>query len=267
MHQIDPRAIKALALDLDGTILRPGAALSGRMLRTLHRCRERGIQLIICTGRPVGAAEFFRVPLGAAGPMVYFNGAEVVDMPGVKILETTLLEAAVVEYCAGMARTLGAHYQVFLPPRGGTASPPETLLIEREGPEAQLYRRRTGLVPVIGDIKKALTAPGVRGCIKGMFIAEKAVQDTIRRELTRQFGGRLYMAATHPSFLEIMAPGVSKGRGLEAVMRRRGLAAAEVLALGDEENDLPLFAAAGFSAAPASAEERIQAAATTVFGS
>jgi hydroxymethylpyrimidine pyrophosphatase-like HAD family hydrolase len=281
MKPIDPRNIKALALDLDGTILRPDTTLSGRMTGTLRACRERGVQLVICTGRSVGAAEPFRAALGAEGPMVYFNGAELVDMPGARILETTLLEAEAVEFCVDMARAMGIHYQVFLPAAtevpaeaavpgaidtGTPGTPPEVLMVERDGPEAELYRRRTGLVPVIGDIKKAIRAPGVKGCVKGMFIAERAAQDTIRRELARRFGGRLYVAGTYAAFLEIMAAGVSKGRGLETVMRRRDLAAGEVLALGDEENDLPMFGAAGFSAAPASAGEKIRSAADRVFG-
>ena len=271
MKQIDPRGIKALALDLDGTVLRPDTTLSGRTIGTLNACRERGVQLVICTGRSVGATEAFRVPLGAEGPMVYFNGAEVVDMPGMRVLETRLLEAEAVEFCVDMAKAMDAHYQIFLPAgaadtgTGGTV--PEILMIERDGPEAEMYRRRTGLVPVIGDIKKAIRAPGVKGCIKGMFIAEKAAQDTIRRELARHFSGRLYVAGTHATFLEVMAAGVSKGRGLETVMKHRRLAADEVLALGDEENDLPMFAAAGFSAAPANAGEKIRSAANLVFGS
>ena len=285
MKQIDPRNIKALALDLDGTILRPDTTLSGRMIETLGACRERGIQLVICTGRSVGATEAFRVLLGAEGPMVYFNGAEVVDMPGARVLETRLLEAEAVEFCVDMARAMDAHYQIFLPAgaadtdapavsameapadTGTAGTTPEILMIERDGPEAEMYRRRTGLVPVIGDIKKAIRAPGVKGCIKGMFIAEKAAQDTIRRELARHFGGRLYVAGTHATFLEVMTAGVSKGRGLETVMKHRRLAAGEVLALGDEENDLPMFAAAGFSAAPANAGEKIRSAADLVFGS
>jgi hydroxymethylpyrimidine pyrophosphatase-like HAD family hydrolase len=299
MKQIDPRNIKALALDLDGTILRPDTTLSGRMTETLKACRERGIQLVICTGRSVGAAEVFRVPLGAEGPMVYFNGAEVVDMPGARVLETNLLEAEAVEFCVDMARAMDVHYHIFfsaettaagtgvpvlpaavdaaaasaipvtaVPADAGTAgTAPEILMIERDGPEAEMYRRRTGLVPVIGDIKKAIGAPGVQGCIKGMFIAEKAAQDTIRRELARRFGGRLYVAGTHATFLEVMAAGVSKGRGLETVMKHRRLAPGEVLALGDEENDLPMFGVAGFSAAPANAGEKIRAAADHVFGS
>jgi hydroxymethylpyrimidine pyrophosphatase-like HAD family hydrolase len=201
--------------------------------------------------------------------MVYFNGAEVVDMPGAKVLETTLLDAEAVVFCADLAKTMDAHYQVFLPAGAApetTASSPEILMIERDRPEARMYLRRTGIVPVIGDIRAAITAPGVKGCIKSMFIAEKAVQDTIREELARRFGGSLYVAATSAAFLEIMAAGVSKGRGLEAAMKYRRLAAGEVLALGDEENDLPMFSVAGFSAAPVNARETVKAAADLVFG-
>jgi hydroxymethylpyrimidine pyrophosphatase-like HAD family hydrolase len=50
-------------------------------------------------------------------------------------------------------------------------------------------------------------------------------------------------------------------------MERRGLDAAAVMALGDEENDLPMFEAAGFSAAPANARETVRQAAGLVIGS
>jgi len=64
-----------------------------------------------------------------------------------------------------------------------------------------------------------------------------------------------------------MAAGVSKGEGLKTVMACRGLKPEEVIAFGDEENDLPMFVAAGFSAAPSSAKENVRQAADFVFGS
>jgi hydroxymethylpyrimidine pyrophosphatase-like HAD family hydrolase len=50
-------------------------------------------------------------------------------------------------------------------------------------------------------------------------------------------------------------------------MRHRGLKKEEVIAFGDEENDLSMFAAAGFCAAPESAREKIKNAADFVYGS
>ena len=75
------------------------------------------------------------------------------------------------------------------------------------------------------------------------------------------------MARTYPTFLEIMNAGVSKGEGLKTAMKCRGLKMDELIAFGDEENDLPMFSVAGFSAAPSSAKEKVRQAADFVFGS
>jgi hydroxymethylpyrimidine pyrophosphatase-like HAD family hydrolase len=225
----------------------------------------RGVQLILCTGRAMAAAERFRAAIGAEGPMVYYNGAEVVDMPAATMLSATLLDLEIADFCVDISRRLGIFFQVFFPALPGEAG--ETLMIEKEGPEADLYRRHTGLTPVLGDLKAALGAGRAPGCIKGMFIAGPDAQERIRPLVAERFGGRVYMARTSSTFLEIMAAGVSKGAGLRIAMEKRGLAAAEVLALGDEENDLPMFEVAGFSAAPANAKEKVLKAANTVTGS
>jgi Cof subfamily protein (haloacid dehalogenase superfamily) len=261
----DVSAIKALALDLDGTILRPDTTLSERTVLVLKACMGRGVQIILCTGRAVAGAERFRQAIGTEGPMVYYNGAEVVDMPAGTVLSAALLDLEVADFCIDLARQRGLHFQVFSPAIPGGLG--ETLMIEKNGPEAEMYRRHTGIRPVLGDLKKAIAGGGMPGCIKGMFIAEPEAQEQIRPLLAERFGGRVYTARTFPTFLEIMPAGVSKGSGLRAALERRGLDAAAVIALGDEENDLPMFETAGFSAAPANAKEKVRQAADVVIGS
>jgi Cof subfamily protein (haloacid dehalogenase superfamily) len=261
----DPHTIKALALDLDGTALRPDTTLSERTISVLKSCMGRGVQVILCTGRAVAGAERFRAAIGAEGPRVYYNGAEVVDMPSGAVLSAALLDLEAADFCVDLARRLDLHFQVFFPAVPGGAG--ETLMIEKDRPEAEMYRRHTGIHPVTGDLKKVIAGGGMPGCIKAMFIAEPGAQETIRSLLAERFGSRIYVARTFPTFLEIMTAGVSKGAGLRAAMKKRGLKAAEVLALGDEENDLPMFEAAGFSAAPANAKEKVREAAGVVIGS
>jgi Cof subfamily protein (haloacid dehalogenase superfamily) len=269
---LNSHSIKALALDLDGTALRPGNILSERTLAALKSCMAKDIQIIFCTGRAVEAAEKYRVPIGAAGPMVYFNGAEVVDMPERKVLQSTLLGKEVVDFCVDASRSMGVHYQVFFPANSAAASSAvsagkdsrEILMVEKMGAEAEMYRNHTGLVPVIGDIKKNTASPGFSGCIKSMFIAEPAVQDEIRSRLIERFGNTIYVARTYPTFLEVMNAAVNKGEGLRFAMEKRGLKPEELIALGDEENDLPMFSVAGFAVAPANAKEKVKAAADLV---
>ncbi|MDR3170960.1 MAG: Cof-type HAD-IIB family hydrolase [Treponema sp.] len=269
MYTIKPETIKALALDLDGTTLRPDNTLSARTIRALKICIDRGIRVIICTGRSIGAAEPYRLALGAVGPMVYFNGAEVVDMPGGKLLNTAFLDREVLDFCVDLSRNQGIYFQVYFPVPSGESGAPtaagELLMAERQSEETEMYRKHTGIQAVIGDLKAAI--PGQQGCIKSMFITDPATQDLIRPKLIEQFGSRVYVTRTHPAFLEILHPRASKGLGLQHAMSYLNLAPAELIAFGDEENDLPLFTTAGFSAAPANAKESVRKAANMVIGS
>jgi Cof subfamily protein (haloacid dehalogenase superfamily) len=264
---IEPSSIKALALDLDGTTLLPDTSLGERTLCCLKKLIARNMQVILCTGRAIEAAEGYRAAIGAVGPMVYFNGAEVVDMPSGKILSADLLEPDVAGFGIDVARSMDVHYQVYLPSGALSGARWEALVIDKPRLEAEMYQKHTGITPVTRDLKETLAIPGLAGCVKAMFIADPSCHDEIRRKMLDRFGSRIYVARTFPTFLEIMSAGVSKGAGLETAMRCRGLKPEEVLALGDEENDLLMFRVAGCSAAPVNAREKVKEAACRVFGS
>jgi Cof subfamily protein (haloacid dehalogenase superfamily) len=268
---MNPRHLKALAFDLDGTLLTPGAVLTERTIRAVRSCAEKGLETIIVTGRAIEAAEKFRTALGAAGPVVYFNGALVMDMPGGlsagagKILHTALLNTGAVDFCIDLSRKRGVYFQVYFPEdqeRFGSF-----LMAEKKSSERDMYFRHTGVLARIGNLKEALGGPGKGGCIKGMFLAEPPVQDVLRPEIEEGLGKSVYIARTKTTYLEVMNAGTSKGEGLSVALERRGIKPGETLAFGDEENDLPLFRAAGFSAAPANAKDAIKAAADFITAS
>jgi Cof subfamily protein (haloacid dehalogenase superfamily) len=262
---VNSETIKALALDLDGTLLAPGAILRDRTIRAVKLCLKRGIRIIIATGRAVEAAEPFRLSLGAEGPMIYFNGAVVADMPGNKILALTLLDKKAAEFCVDLSRDTGVYYQVYFP--GRDKENRISLLAERESPERDMYHRHTGILAELGDMKEALGRPELQGCVKTMFLAEPEVLSEIRRKLDEHFAGSVYIAKTLATFLEVMDAKVSKGQALGFVMEHCSLKRKEVIAFGDEESDLPMFAAAGFAAAPSNAKDNVKAQADLVVNS
>jgi len=262
--EIDVSKIKALAVDLDGTALMPDTRIGERTVRCLKSLVDRGIQVMLCTGRAVESSQRYYSAIGATGPMVFFNGAEVAEVPDVKVISSNLLGTDVIDYGLDLARSMDIHFQVFFPPRD---SPWEALLIEKQRPEAEMYRKHTGIVPVVTDLKAVIAEPGTKGGFKAMFICDPALHGEIRRKMGGRFGDSIYMANSYPSFLEVMNAGVSKGEGLKTAMKCRGLKMEELIAFGDEENDLPMFGVAGFSAAPSSAKEKVRQAADFVFGS
>ena len=260
---LDPSAIKALAIDLDGTALLPDNTLGDRTVSCLKKLIGRGIRVIICTGRAVEASRIYFSAMGAHGPMVFFNGAVVADVPDVKIISSAAMGLDVIDFGVDIARSMDVHFQAFFPPQEKGR---EMLLIEKQRPESEMYRKHTGIEPTVCDMKAAIQQASVKGAIKAMFITDPSLHDAIRQKMLGQFDSRIYITRTYPTFLEIMAAGVSKGEGLKTVMKSLGLKPQEVMAFGDEENDLHMFSAAGFCAAPSSAKDTVQQAADFVFG-
>jgi Cof subfamily protein (haloacid dehalogenase superfamily) len=258
--------VRALSLDLDGTTLMPDTTMGERTVNVLKKLLSQGMQVLFCTGRAVEAAERFRAAIGAEGPMVFFNGAEVVDVPSGRILSAILLEADMVNFCIEMSREINAHFQIFLPAGIITGRDRwEALVMDKLTPEGEMYSKHTGIIPVIQDLKTTMSS--IQGCVKGMFICEPEKHNGIRSMLKERFGSKIYAARTLPTFLEIMNANVSKGEGLKIALKHRGLNASEVLAIGDEENDLPMFDAAGQTAAPANARQNVRERADYIFGS
>jgi hydroxymethylpyrimidine pyrophosphatase-like HAD family hydrolase len=217
MRSYDPKKIRGLAIDLDGTTLLPDGILGDRTKDCLQKLISKGMHIIISTGRAIEASEKYRSAIGAEGPMVFFNGAEVADVPSGRVLHTNLISLDVVDFGADIARELGIHYQIYLPagisPDTGKKDPKqkrEALLIEKYGPEAEMYYKHTGVTPVIKDLKSIAALP-LDGCIKGMFIADPSLHDKVRQKMKDRFGDQISVMRSYPTFLEVINNGVSKG--------------------------------------------------------
>jgi Cof subfamily protein (haloacid dehalogenase superfamily) len=249
---------------MDGTILRPDLSLSDRTAACLRTLMDRGIRVILSTGRAVEAAEKYRAALDIRGPGVYFNGAMTVEMPGWKTLAITLLDKETAAFCLALARKTGLYFHAFFP--GGPGSPRQRLVSERKGPEWELYLRQTGIAAETGDLEAALADPALPGCVKTMFIGDGESQKLVRPAIEERYGKDLYITSTHKQFLEIMQAGVSKGEGLKTALKALGLDPSQLIAFGDEENDLPMFALAGYALAPANAKETVRLAADRIIG-
>jgi len=268
--KIDPSSIRAIAIDLDGTTLLADSTIGSRTAGCIKRLLSGGMQVIVCTGRAVGSSLGYCRELEATGAMVFFNGAVIADPASDDgAIRLSLMPPEVAAYGAKVAREMDVHYQAFFPGSpspGGGGGFSEILVTEKSRPESEIYRKQTGVVPVVADIGEIASSGKNGGAIKSMFIADPSTHDEIIERMKGRFGDGIYMPRTHPTYLEVLKAGVSKGAGLKTVMELRGLRPEEVIAFGDEENDLPMFAEAGFSVAPANAREKVREAADFVVG-
>lgn len=262
--------IKALAFDLDGTLLRPDKTISPRTHSALRRCMEKGIKIIIATGRGMEGARPYRDAIGMSGPQVYYNGAEVLDMPEGKTIHTQFLRAEAALFALQLSRAGNHYFQAYfsaktLSPDIFASSPPpldrEILVTEKPGEESAYYKATSGVQPLRGDLEAAFSLPSLPGIIKCMFITPEEHHEKLRNAIIERFGDTVSLVRSSPVYLELIAQGVSKGAGLLHALNYAGIRKEDAIAFGDEENDLSMFAAAGFSAAPSNAIEKVRNAA------
>ncbi len=240
---------RAVAIDLDGTALQPDSTFSERTLGVFARCGELGIPVVMATGRSPRAAEKFRAALGSSGPMIYYNGAAVIDSLSGEVLASTLVPVDVVAGCLEIARRHDFHFQAFL-------AKDDRLVCLKGTPEREAYLKRTGLAAEVSDFDELLARTGADApaFIKCMFIGEPEQLEVAQREVDARFGTRVYRTRTTRTFLEVMNNGVSKGHALKVALGLRGIDSAECVAFGDAENDLSLLEAAGWGVAMENAD-------------
>jgi Cof subfamily protein (haloacid dehalogenase superfamily) len=212
----------------------------------------------------VNAAELYRGEIGVEGAMVYYNGAMTLDMPSRKILDSHFIEQDVVSCCVDIAHEEDAHFHIFLCNRTGLFS--ETLMAEEASKATAAYRNRTGLDFLYGDLYKAMPGDDSMRCIKGIFIEEEAKLRKIQQIVTERLGGRVNTMLSADFILEILAGGVTKASGLRAALEFYRIEPSEVIAFGDEENDIAMLSLAGYSVAPSNARQSVQDVAKSVIG-
>jgi Cof subfamily protein (haloacid dehalogenase superfamily) len=246
--------IRLVATDIDGTLLRSDGTLSPATVATL---RSLAVPYVLVTGRPRRWLEALVAELGAAGTAIAVNGALTYDLATGDVVRTVALEPAEALACAEAIR----------------AAVPDTLFaIERDAHDS--FAREPGY-PTRGPLADATELP----------LAELLAAPVLKllcRSFSLDTADALYEAATractgHPvelthssgtiGLLEISAAGVDKATALAAHAAMLGIAASDVLALGDGFNDVPMLTWAGWGVAVANAHPAALAVADEVTAS
>ena len=222
---------------------------------------RRGIAVVIATGRMYRSAMPYAQQLGLpAGPLITYNGALVREWPGGRTVWHQPVALADALEVVEFARAHPCYLQVYLD---------DEYYFAADGPPARRYAEITGFegraVGPLGQFLRGLP-PAAAAPTKLLLLEEPERLDELQPLLDRLVGGRLYLTRSYPFFLELMDRGVSKGAALAAVATRLGVRPAEILAIGDSPNDLPMLEVAGHTAAVADAAEAVRRRAQYVTG-
>ena len=232
---VDAAAVKAVAMDLDRTILPRSLELTDRLVAAVAAVRATGVRPIIATGRMFRSARPFALRLDLDTPLICYQGALIADARSGEWLVHTPMPVPLAREVLGALD--GQHVNVYVH---------DELYVEELNADALEYARHSKLEPrVVGPLDDWLTEPTT----KIVVVGEPARLDVLETQLHDRFGQRLFIAKSLPHFLEVAEPEVSKGSGLRWVCRRLGIDPGRVISFGDGANDIELLQEAGLGVA------------------
>jgi Cof subfamily protein (haloacid dehalogenase superfamily) len=250
----EPRLpVRLLALDIDGTLVGDDMVVSDRTLKAVRAAVRRGVHVSLATGRMSSSALRFADELGLREPIVAYQGALIraMPVPGASRRDGRARTGRLL-FHAPLAADVGRDAVLWC--RAHALEPHvnhlERFIVRADDPRADDYSTFLGArARVVDDLVAAIRRP----VTKVIAMGEAGHPAAVLGEARAAFAGRAEVTLSHPRFIEFVAPGVSKGRAVRWLARRRGVPLSQVLAIGDQWNDLEMLAAVGHGVAMPSA--------------
>ncbi len=258
--------IRAIAFDLDDTLLRPDATISDYTVDVLRRAAARGIVILPASGRTRDSMWPAVERIGCASAFISCNGADVwglrpfavgsapltgADCP---LLMQELLPVELAHEVARFASDRGVYCQTYSPDR---------FFYSMENDYAVSYAKSSSLE---GDYVGDLTAFIRKPVTKLLMMDDPERVAELLREAQFIFSGRASLTCSKPYFLECNPLRATKGNALRWCGEHFGFPMEELLAFGDSLNDVSMLEAAGTGVAMGNAREDVKAMGFPVCG-
>ncbi|HXZ05370.1 MAG TPA: Cof-type HAD-IIB family hydrolase [Ktedonobacteraceae bacterium] len=245
---------RLLAIDLDGTLLTslPYKHITSRTYKTLRKAADAGMVIVIATGQTLSVLQNVCAELPLSGPQIIENGAIIADIHSGFIFHEQRIPSELILPALSELRTLRLHRAYHTLHR---------VYVDKDTPRA-LNWYRPPVPPVIEVEDVANLYPLL--CIKVAGIGEENTLREKRRALERIFDGKLYVAQSSFDIIELLHPEVSKGNALSVIAKDLQIKPEEIVAFGDNHNDIGMLQLAGLGVAMGNAHEEVKAAANIV---
>ncbi len=252
--------IRFIAIDMDGTLLPENKKITESTIRTLEKARNKGYELCICSGRSFRGVYKFEEIRDFISYYISFEGGYIVDnikkdTPVIinktsvpkdelfAVIETVLKHGGMLAllcdtygYCVNCSDEIMKSVSIW-----GAIPVKRTETTVKE----DALRDDTFIVLIYGDEEQIKNiTDGMPQIVRDSFDIIKAFLD---------FSGLHHLV--------IKAPDINKWKGIEKVLKVKGLNGSNVMAFGDWHNDLEMIKNAGIGVAMKNAEDEITAVA------
>ena len=212
---------KALALDLDGTLINSEKKLSTKNKKAVMEAAERGVHIILASGRPLFGIEPVAEALELSrvgGYILAYNGGNIINCKTKEVVYSRNFPPECIHDVCTLAKEHGVY----------------ALSYDKD----EAVRR-------VENLEQYVNYPVAKFLIAGEH--EKLIP--IQQELQKRHGDVIDAFCSADYFLEIVPKNVAKDRSLAALLEKLGLQREELIACGDGMNDISMIEYAGLGAA------------------
>lgn len=253
--------IRLIAIDMDGTLLDARRAVSQVNADALRACEARGIYPVLASGRTFESVSAAARGMGLTSPVISANGARV-DMSPDTGSAPVLLESlggALSAKAFDVLLASGVSFSGYSP---GTVYQLNLTGYSADGDPERGLKRLEGEFVGLDTIRRVRDPEATRANLKDIvkfvvFHEDQAVLERLKDALHRALA--IGLSNSDTDNLEVMKPGASKGAALTFLMARLGLSPSQVMAFGDNTNDLEMLRAVGRPVAMENAVDALKA--------
>jgi len=246
--------IKLLVLDIDGTIAGESNQISQPVKKAIQAVQAKGVKVAIATGRMYCSALRFHQDINSDLPLMVYQGALIKDPATEKTLRhwpvSRDMALRLLDYFERpeLLKLLSVHFYIN-----------DRLYVREITKETEIYAGRSNIKPIpVGDLRTVLD----REPTKVLALSDDTeiiehLLGTLRQQYTP---AELYLTKSVATFFEATNPWVNKGTAVRYLAEEiLGLQACNVMAVGDNFNDIEMLEYAGIGVAMGNGPDEVQA--------
>ncbi|MCX6013259.1 MAG: Cof-type HAD-IIB family hydrolase [Chloroflexi bacterium] len=245
---------KLIAIDIDGTLIGKTLTISPRTKNVIGEIMASGIHVTLATGRMFQSALPYARELDINIPIICYQGALIGHPVTREILWHKPVPLNLARQAIEIIRKEKLHLNAYLD---------DELFVEHITDEARYY---AGISRVELHVVSNLASFLDRDPTKLVVIGTEPEVDAINQKLIDIFGNNLYIIKSYPKFCEIAHPDCSKAKALAKLAVKMNIDQSEIVAIGDNPNDLDMIEWAGLGVAMGNSSSDVIAAADMVTG-
>lgn len=247
-------AYHMLCLDIDGTLLNSDHKIAPATKQAI-RALPSDVRVVLVSARMPKGIRFIQRELELATPIICYSGALVVEAEGdgtYRALWNKTMAPAQIGKIYRQAKSIGVHAGFYKDDEWYVDGLDDWVMQERDIAQTD---------PVVIDFEEQIfrmPEQAIQGAHKVLCMGEAEKIGDLEASLKKEFAGELAIYRSKPTYLEIMDHSVSKTSAIRFLQERWDVERQQVIAVGDNFNDMDMLAYAGLGVAMGNAPEQVK---------